>query len=516
MPQGRTTEEMIRLAKRVRPETDDDLWNYIAAYMGVHIPRVPITLRPGCAHHCTPFDYIGDMFFEREGDCIVWANRGGSKTYGAALVAMLEHLFKPGLQTRILGGSQEQSKRMYEHFQPFCIETFAEFIKGESQQLLTRFKNGGKVEILAASMRSVLGHHIPRLKLDEVDEFDEDVLEAAMGTSMDLTRRGKVIYASRVEELSTFHHPFGVMSKELERTTGKGVKRYNWCIFETLEHCGPEHSCSQCSLWEDCQGVAKKECNGYITVDNAIKWKQRHSKEGWDAWFLCKKPYAGRSFFRSYDPDIHVAREPIPYDPNLPLYRAWDWGTNGPTACLWIQVDERGPHPMVRVIDEMREDHAAASDMVKAFVRYHKERGYGRDLTQEVQPGIKNEYCDPSGLSYVLEWNKAGIYPVGRGGGKRGTSRKLNARMEGWEIVRQLLRNGVGKSSLIISPKCQWLPSEFADAHFPERKPNQPVKEDMVEVNDHSLAALRYFCLGRFPQLSWQFATAGRPRRRTR
>jgi hypothetical protein len=92
--------------------------------------------------------------------------------------------------------------------------------------------------------------------------------------------------------------------------------------------------------------------------------------------------------------------------------------------------------------------------------------------------------------------------------------------MEGWEIIRQLLRDGEGKPSLVISPACRFLPDEFAEAHYPEQKVNQPPSEDMVEVNDHSLAALRYFCLGVYPQMPWRFkhvhnAMAGRPRRRT-
>jgi hypothetical protein len=505
-----TASQLVQQAKRVKPLTDEHLWGYIAAFCGVEVPRARITLRPGCRNHVAPFEYLADSFFDRVGDCIVWANRGGSKTFCAALLSVLEHVHKPALQTRILGGSLEQSKRMYEHFEPFAREQFAEFVDGEPQQLLTRFRNGGKVEILAASMRSVLGRHIPRLRLDEVDEFDPEVLSAAMGTSMDVVVKGKVVYRSRVEELSTFHHPYGVMATEIARTAETGTRQYRWCLFETLERCSTDYSCSQCNLWGDCQGVAKQECAGYITVDNAQKWKRRHSIEAWESWFLCKRPYAGSSFFRSYDPELHVARAVIPYNPDLPLYRTWDWGTNGPTACLWIQVDEHGPRLQVLVIDEMRCDHTASSDMVRQFQRHHAEMKYGPVIA---------DYCDPSGLSYILEWQKAGIYPVGRGTAKQG-ARALNMRMEGWEIIRQLLRDGEGKPSLVISPACRFLPDEFAEAHYPEQKVNQPPSEDMVEVNDHSLAALRYFCLGVYPQMPWRFkhvhnAMAGRPRRRT-
>ena len=56
------------------------------------------------------------VFLENsDADPLVWACRGGGKTLvGAA--TLLDMLFKPGMEIRILGGSQTQSERMYEHF----------------------------------------------------------------------------------------------------------------------------------------------------------------------------------------------------------------------------------------------------------------------------------------------------------------------------------------------------------------------------------------------------------------
>ena len=42
-----------------------------------------------------------------------------------------------------------------------------------------RFGNGARVQVLAQSHRSVRGHHVQRLRCDEVELFDREVWQAA-------------------------------------------------------------------------------------------------------------------------------------------------------------------------------------------------------------------------------------------------------------------------------------------------------------------------------------------------
>ena len=73
----------------------------------------PLEHVPG---HGTPLDYLEYVFFEQgDADPLVWACRGGGKTLVGAIATLLDMLFKPGIEIRILGGSQAQSERMYEH-----------------------------------------------------------------------------------------------------------------------------------------------------------------------------------------------------------------------------------------------------------------------------------------------------------------------------------------------------------------------------------------------------------------
>src|SRR5207302_7965283 len=67
--------------------------------------------------HHAPFDYLSHAFLDlgKIHDCIVWAARGGGKTFLGALATLLDMIFKPGIQVRILAGSREQGQHMYEH-----------------------------------------------------------------------------------------------------------------------------------------------------------------------------------------------------------------------------------------------------------------------------------------------------------------------------------------------------------------------------------------------------------------
>ncbi|HUX15976.1 MAG TPA: hypothetical protein VMW52_05850, partial [Phycisphaerae bacterium] len=212
--------------------------------------------------------------------------------------------------------------------------------------------------------------------------------------------------------------------------------------------------------------------------------------------------FSGGKFYPDYSEAIHVAPSgQLKYNPDLPLFRSFDWGSNPPTRVLWIQVDSRHPgnpnvmvadeDAVVRVIDEYQCLSPAGSTQAQEVLKYHKDKGYGP---------VVRDYCDPAGKSFIAEFNKTGIYPWGR----TEAGRRLNVRKEGQEIIRQKLLSATGKSTLIIAPECPLLRVEFRACHYPERKQAQPAPEDHVKVDDHGLDALRYFLAGRFPLQEWQ------------
>lgn len=87
----------------------------------------------------------------------------------------------------------------------------------------------------------------------------------------------------------------------------------------------------------------------------------------------------------------------IPYNPILPLYRGWDFGTGAPTAILWIQEapDPESEFPWIHIIDEME----ASEKTPPFFARAVKEKPYKEMGRQDIRLKAKEaiDYGDPAG-----------------------------------------------------------------------------------------------------------------------
>ena len=97
----------------------------------------------------------------------------------------------------------------------------------------TRLVWGNTVIALPASQTAVRGPHPERLRVDEADEIDLPVLEAAQGQPMD---RGGV--RAHTVMSSTHQYADGTMTALLRRAAGQGWPTYTWCWRETLEPAG--------------------------------------------------------------------------------------------------------------------------------------------------------------------------------------------------------------------------------------------------------------------------------------
>jgi hypothetical protein len=227
------------------PTNRGDLQNYLAAVLRLKVPDKRI-----CQGHSSPMDYLCHSFLGEGGggDCVVWAGRGGGKTMLGAALTFLDCACRPGCQVRILGGSLEQSRRMYEHFMAFIEGGCGGMLKGPARRTRCAFVNGSAVEILTQSARNVRGRHVQKLRCDEVELFDKDVLTAAKF----VPQSGSDILAS-MEMLSTMHRPYGLMHDEVMAARSHGRRVFKWCLWEVIEKCA-DWSCSRCPLAQDCGG----------------------------------------------------------------------------------------------------------------------------------------------------------------------------------------------------------------------------------------------------------------------
>jgi hypothetical protein len=455
-----------------RPRTREDLKNYVKVFLGIDIPDKRI-----CEGHNSPMDYLWHSFsadFAEEekanADAIIWANRTGGKTELAAAATVLDCVFKPMCQVRILSRSGEQAGRMYEYIRGFLSNGFDEFLAGSIRKDRCRFSNGSGIEVLTQSPMSVRGQHIQKLRCDEVELFDEDVFSAAK-----FVTQSKAGLTAGMEMISTMHRPYGLMQRLVSSAGETGTPIFKWCVWEVIEKC-VDRSCSRCPLLKDCEGRAKNGC-GYLKIDDCISQMQRASRAGWEAEMLCKRPSRENAVFAEFEPAVHIKE--VDYDENLPLYRSLDFGFVNPFVCLWIEVDGEG---VVRVIDEYVRS--------RATIDVHAEEIKKRTPTKEGQATAT--FCDPAGAgvndvtgtSTIRELKAHGIV----------TRYRHSGILEGIELIRRAIRAGDGKSRLVISPRCQRLIEAMRCYHYQEdaskAKGEQPVKDGLY---DHPIDALRYF-----------------------
>ena len=209
------------------PQDDDELWEFVATVWGLEIPRERI-----CRGHVPPFEAFSRAFFAREPITVWKASRTfGGKTTLLSLLALTE-LVVLGAEIRLLGGSGEQAARVHEYMGKRWDGPFAprHLIVGEPTATETVLSNGGKVEALMASQRSVRGPHPQRLRLDEVDETEIPILDAALGQTM---AAGQI--PAQTVLSSTHHNPDGTMTEVLRRAKEQGWPVYEWCYRETLQ-----------------------------------------------------------------------------------------------------------------------------------------------------------------------------------------------------------------------------------------------------------------------------------------
>jgi hypothetical protein len=443
----------------------------VKVFLGIDVPDKRI-----CAEHHSPMDYLWHTFRESKHepqianqDSIVWANRAGGKTELAAVATLLDCLFKSNCQVRILSGSGEQAGRMYEYLTGFLHHGYEQFLAGPVRKTKCDFINGSAVEVLTQSATSVRGQHVQKLRCDELELFDQDVFAAAK-----FTTQSTASITAGMELISTMHRPYGLMHEVVTSAPKSGTPVFKWCVWETIEKC-LDRNCSQCPLSEDCRGRAKK-ANGYLKIDDCITQMRRASRAGWQAEMLCTRPSRENVVFDEFDPTVHIGA--VDYDPNLPLYRALDFGFVNPFVCLWIQIDENG---IVRVIDEYVRS--------RATIDVHAVEIKGRTLVAEEQ--VAATFCDPAGkgvndvtgTSAVRELRSLGI----------AVRFKRSGILEGIELIRRAIRSGDGKSHLVISPKCPRLIEAMECYHYPESNSNPGELPQKDGLYDHPIDALRYF-----------------------
>lgn len=209
------------------PQTESELKAFVRDTFGITIPDVQV-----CSHHTTPWRAFADAYFAKNSVTVWEASRGfGGKTFLMAVLGMTEALTL-GCDVNILGGSGEQSQRVHAAMAKLwdTPNSPKRYMVRDPSATRTRLTTGASITALTASQRSVRGPHVPRLRLDEVDEMHLDILDAAMGQPMDTPQA-----RSQTVMSSTHQYSNGTFSEVLKRAEEKEWPVYRWCYRESMQ-----------------------------------------------------------------------------------------------------------------------------------------------------------------------------------------------------------------------------------------------------------------------------------------
>ena len=500
----------------LRPTTAGALHRFVERGLGLHVARTAVA-----AGSSAPFEYLLNSYFER-GDCVVWANRGGGKTMLGAVATLLDLLFKPGVQVRILGGSLEQSGKMYEHLTALLerplLHEGGGVLRGPATARRVVLQNGSRVELLAGSQRSVRGVRVHKLRCDEVEEFDPAVWEAAQlvtrSARLPLPGGGGMEVRGSVEALSTMHRPMGLMAGLVKSAEGTGngaapgraatagsdaalpragaqlARRvFRWTAMDVVARCPAERACEGCVLWGDCGGRAK-EATGFVPVGDLVTQFERTSDRTWRAEMMCERPGVQDAVYPGFDPTPapgrHVREEAVAAASGGSRWvGGMDFGMRCPHVMLWATVvgppegpPEKGARGHVHVVDEYVE----------------------KDLTLDRHVGAIAARAAAMGWPGAGELAWVGVDPAGRARDRHtGLSDIAVLRRHGYRVRHatsrlaagiELVRRRLDRGTLTIHPRCERLIAAMTAYRFDPAHPGR--EEPLKDGPDHLCDALRY------------------------
>lgn len=423
---------------------------------------------------CVPLAYLWHAYDESASprDCVVWASRGSGKTFYAAAATLLDLLYKPGIQVRLLGGSMEQSSRMHEHLRRMLEMPM---LRGRAPKRVTQRRielgNGSVAEVLAQSQTSVRGVRPQKLRCDEAELFDPAVWAAAQLTTRS-KRCGDVMVRASIEALSTWHRPGGLMA-ELVGSAGESRRVFRWGMLDVLAECAEAKECGACELVADCAGRAKDRGGGHQPVADAEAMKARVDGATWESEMLSLRPSRSDAVFVEFDRGVHVGTFDVDAGDEAALWVAgMDFGFRAPTVVLWAQLGSDG---VLRVVDERVASGVVLEEHVRA-------------LTEGRWPTPAWVGIDPAGHQRSGQTGRSDA-AVLHTSGLKVRSRRMTVQ-EGVRCVRTRLAPAAGLPRLLVHARCERLIESMERYHYPAERPEsvEPVKDG----HDHAADALRY------------------------
>jgi len=456
-------------------KTDLDVTEFLAA---LQIAVVGTKHLCGNPEHTSQFRAVSDVLREAVRYYVIWACRSGSKTFlFGGLDSWVKSCSRAYYETRLLGGSKDQSLLSYKAMKRFrdVTDPLNARIDGDILQSRATFLNKSEVSILTASMTAVRGPHPQSLKLDEVDEIDEEVFEAALSQPME--DHG---YKDVLGMFSTNHNVMGQMDKALANAKKHGHAVYKYCIWECIASCR-DYNCSTCPLSTICpdpvHNSRMKQADGYYSVSAFIKKLETLSTSMLSRDWLCIKVGLGDTVYeqewveRDYPEGQLVAVQLR----DAPVVLSVDFGGVSPFSVgVWQEAPKElgGKGTWIRVTELYMQsaDESTTNGQVIA-----------RALAAPWAKYVREIVPDNSRPDSIQEWREA--FPNAK-------MTIVTKDVDGMiERVKSGLKPVIGKPTLLINKICRWWRLEVQMYAVKNDKP--------VDKNNHTMDETGYFALAK-------------------
>lgn len=384
------------------PKNDEELWWLTQALWGHKIPRTKV-----CPDHDAPFDAFSTAYWAREPQILIHGSRGlAGKSRTLSILGLTEAAVL-GSDVNILGGSLNQSNNIHQTMRDAWDSKHApKYMVQDDSMTLIKLKNGAKIRPLTASQKTVRGPHPPRLLLDEIDEMDQLILDAALGQPMEQTNwRGERIKAQTTMS-STWQYPDKTFAEMYRRHQDEEMPIFTWCYRET-----------------------SNPVDGWLNPDFIEEKKRQIPAEMWRVEYELGEPSIGNRAFdseaveRTFSMGTETIKEKVAkdfeqyqfaeYNPSVEYVIAADWAkaqdftvisvldvsTMPVRVVYWLRMRRR-PYPvMIKAYNDLMQKYHAqaihdATGLGGVVADYLDVRARGFMMTGEKRDNMLSEYIN--------------------------------------------------------------------------------------------------------------------------
>lgn len=219
-----------------------------------------------------------------------------------------------GAEVMILGGSSVQAKKVFEYisqkntrfedmfWQCKNAPKALQDIKGELMES-SRIISGGLIRCMPASQTSIYGQRPSRLRIDEADVCDLELIDGAIPCA-------HPVHSKNIKEQilisSTHYNVDGTLTELISRAEKTNEEYRNKCIKEGLPDPGPN---CVIPVYQVCYKDALSDIGGYLTPEQLDRMKSMVSPEVWRRQFENGEPSVEGAVFLGEDLDFMFDRE---------------------------------------------------------------------------------------------------------------------------------------------------------------------------------------------------------------